>query len=169
MKKADIVEIRKSRNGRYKVLIRCLNCKTEKWVKHVTVKNGNGKFCSIACSREYKKEHPEEYRAPKEPINKTHCNNCTIVLSNKQNKDKNKNVSSGIIWGAYKRGSSLCYRCQIKMISEKLGRGITTLEFERLKEEYYNNGYTNLDSNSKIKDIAKLSGMSSWEIKRFKL
>jgi len=169
MKKANVIEIRKSRNGRFKVLIKCLNCGKKKWVKHVTVKNGNGKFCSIACSRQYKKNHPEEYRAQKRQINKTHCNCCSIVLSNKPYKDKNNNVVSGIIWGAYRQGSSLCYRCQIKKLAMKLGRGITNLSLEKLKEEYFKKGYNNYPIEDRMRDIAELSGISSHEIKKFKL
>lgn len=169
MRKADVIEMKKSRNGRFKVLIRCLNCGKKKWVKHVTVKNGNGKFCSILCSRQYKKTHRDEYRAKKRRVNKTHCNNCSIVLSNKLHKDKNNNIACGIIWGSYKQGSSLCYRCQIKKLAMKLGRGITNLSLEKLKEEYFKKGYYNYPSEDRMRDIAELSGISSREIKRFKL
>ena len=167
MKEAKIIEVRKSRNGRYKVLIECLNCGNQKWVKHVTIKNGNGKFCSIECSRGYKKLHPEEYRAPKPIINTRRCNNCSIVLSNKPIMDKYGNKYNGIIWGAYKKGSSLCYRCQIKRIAKNLGRGLTNLELEKLKEEYLNNGYYNFSETERLIDIDSLCNISGWEIKKY--
>lgn len=167
MTESKIIEIRKSRNGRFKVLIECLNCGAQKWVKHVTIKNGNGKFCSRSCSREYKKAHPEEYRAPKPIINKRQCNLCTIVLTNKQSINKYGNKYNGIIWGAYRNGSSLCYRCQIKLIARKLGRGITNLFLEKLKDQYFKKGYHNMSDKEKQDDIDSLCNISDWEIKKY--
>jgi len=109
-----ILEKVKSSNGRYKYLIKCLECGKKRWVKESIVKAGNGKFCSILCSQTYRKKHKEEYKKPRIKIDSSlRCEVCKILLTT------DHHGFFGICYTLHREGSNLCYMCEIKKLKKE--------------------------------------------------
>lgn len=106
---AKIILKEKSSNGRYRYLIECLQCHRKKWTKESLVKAGYGKFCTIACSRKYRKEHSEEYKKKiSRTKNSNKCKKCGIGLTTEHH------GFYGICYTLHSKGSTMCYMCEIK-------------------------------------------------------
>lgn len=141
---ANVISREKSSNGRYRVLIRCLYCGKERWVKESIVSKGNGKFCCPHCSNAYRKEHNNEYNKPKVVANK--CINCGISLCN------DHHGLYSICYTMYHEGSNMCYTCHIK----QLIRERQEVEALILTEEFKSTGLKTLNIRMQIDILNRL-------------
>jgi len=106
---AKIILKEKSSNGRYRCLIECLQCHRKRWTKESLINSGYGKFCSIACSRKYRKEHGDEYKKKRKIAQSSNrCTKCGIGLTDEHHE------YYGICYTLHSKGSYMCYMCEIK-------------------------------------------------------
>ncbi|OQC50772.1 MAG: hypothetical protein BWX56_01277 [Euryarchaeota archaeon ADurb.Bin023] len=109
---ANIVKREKTSNGRYRYLILCLHCHKKKWIKESIIKSGNGKFCSVSCSRIYRRLHKEE-RIKVKKKKRLRCVVCKICLTERHNN------FYGICYTLHRKGSNMCYICEINKLKKK--------------------------------------------------